>query len=154
VLTIRPQSHPLPFSHVLCPVDLSRPSHAAMSLAAELAQPGGAGITLLHVLEAPVSFGGELKPDFHRELDARAAALLDRWTAELKTKVDAPVTQLTRLGRPGAQVLAVLEHDPTFDLVAMGSHGYTGAARLLLGSVAEKVVRHARCPVLVAPPTR
>lgn len=150
VLAVRPHNDPLPFSHVLCPVDLSRPAHHAMSLAAELAKPGGAGITLLHVLESPVSFGGELKPDFHRELDARAAALLDRWSAELKTKVDIPVTQLTRIGRPGAQVLAVLDEDPTFDLVVMGSHGYTGASRLLLGSVAEKVVRHARCPVLVA----
>lgn len=150
VLTVRPETKPLPFSHVLCPVDLSKPAHDAMGLAAELARPGGAGITLLHVLELPVSFGGELKPDFHRELDARSAALLDRWTAELKTKVDVPVTQLTRLGRPGAQILAVLDEDPTFDLVVMGSHGHTGASRLLLGSVAEKVVRHARCPVLVA----
>jgi nucleotide-binding universal stress UspA family protein len=43
-----------------------------------------------------------------------------------------------------------LDEDRTFDLVVMGSHGHTGVARLLLGSVAEKVVRHARCPVLVA----
>ncbi len=150
VLTVRPETQPRPFSHVLYPVDLSKPAHDAMSLAAELAQPGGAGITLLHVLERPASSGDDLDPDFHRELDARAAALLDRWTAELRTKVDAPVTQLTRIGRPGAQILALLDEDPTFDLVVMGSHGHTGASRLLLGSVAEKVVRHARCLVLVA----
>jgi nucleotide-binding universal stress UspA family protein len=150
VLAVRPETKPLPFSRVLCPVDLSKSAHDAMGLAAELARQGGAGITLLHVLELPVSFSGELKPDFHRDLDARSAALLDRWTAELKTKVDVPVTQLARMGRPGAQILAVLDEDPTFDLVVMGSHGHTGASRLLLGSVAEKVVRHARCPVLVA----
>jgi nucleotide-binding universal stress UspA family protein len=121
-----------------------------MNLAAELVKPGSE-ITLLHVLELPVSYTGELPiPDFHRELDARSAALLDRWTAELKAKVSVPVTQRTRIGRPGAQILALLDDDRTFDLVVMGSHGHTGLERMLLGSVAEKVVRHARCPVLVA----
>lgn len=150
VLTVRPHNEPAPFGHVLCPVDLSRPARDAIHLAAEFAQPSGAGITLLHVLELPVSYSGKLPvPDFHRDLDARSAALLDRWTTDLKAKVSVPVTQLTRIGRPGAQILAVLEDDHTFDLVVMGSHGHTGIARMLLGSVAEKVVRHARCPVLV-----
>ena len=151
VLTIRPGNEPTPYSHVLCPVDLSRPARDAMYLAAELVKPGSAEITLLHVLELPVSYAGKVPtPDFHRDLDARSAALLDRWTAELKAKVNVPVTQLTRIGHPGAQILAMLEYDRTFDLVVMGSHGHTGIGRMLLGSVAEKVVRHARCPVLVA----
>jgi nucleotide-binding universal stress UspA family protein len=151
VLTVRPGNEPTPYGHVLCPVDLSRPSREAMNVAVELVKPGSAGIALLHVLELPVSYAGELRiPDFHRELDARSAALMDRWTAELEAKVSVPVTQLTRIGHPGAQILALLEHDRTFDLVVMGSHGHTGVERMLLGSVAEKVVRHARCPVLVA----
>jgi nucleotide-binding universal stress UspA family protein len=61
-----------------------------------------------------------------------------------------PVTTRTRIGTPGAQILAVLDDDRTFDLVVMGSHGRTGLRRVLLGSVAEKVVRHAGCPVVVA----
>lgn len=151
VLTVRPSNEPAPYTRVLCPIDLSRPARDALQLAAELVQPGGAGITLLHVLELPVTYSGKMPtPDFHRELDARGAALLDRWTAELRAQVSVPVAQLTRIGRPGAQVLAVLDDDRTFDLVVMGSHGHTGVTRLLLGSVAEKVVRHARCPVLVA----
>jgi nucleotide-binding universal stress UspA family protein len=151
VLTIRPANEPTPYTHVLCPVDLSKPAREAMNLAAELVKPGSTDITLLHVLELPVSYSGDLLiPDFHRDLDARSAELLDRWTAELKTKVSAPVMQMTRIGRPGAQILAHLEQDRTFDLVVMGSHGHTGIERMLLGSVAEKVVRHARCPVLVA----
>ncbi|HEY0990430.1 MAG TPA: universal stress protein, partial [Kofleriaceae bacterium] len=106
VLTIRPGNESKPYTHVLCPVDLSKPAREAMNLAAELVKPGTAGITLLHVLELPVSYTGELPiPDFHRDLDARAAALLDRWTAELKAKVNVPVTQRTRIGRPGAQIL-------------------------------------------------
>ena len=155
VLTIRPANEPTPYTHVLCPVDLSKPALEAMNLAAKLVKPGATGITLLHVLELPVSYTGELPiPDFHRDLDARSAALLDRWTADLKAKVSVPVVQLSRIGRPGAQILAELEHDRTFDLVVMGSHGHTGIARMLLGSVAEKVVRHARCPVLVAHGTK
>jgi nucleotide-binding universal stress UspA family protein len=151
VLTVRPHNEPAPFAHVLCPVDLSRPARDAMNLAAELAPSSGAGITLLHVLELPVSYTGKLPlPDFHRDLDVRSAALLDQWTTDLKAKVAVPVTQLTRIGRPGAQILSVLEDDRTFDLVVMGSHGHTGVERMLLGSVAEKIVRHARCPVLVA----
>jgi nucleotide-binding universal stress UspA family protein len=151
VLTVRPDNEPAPFAHVLCPVDISMPARDAIKLAAELAQPGSAGITLLHVLELPVSFAAKLPaPDFHRDLDARSAALLDQWTADLRAKVTVPVTQLTRVGRPGAQVLALLEEDRTFDLVVMGSHGHTGIARMLLGSVAEKVVRHTRCPVLIS----
>lgn len=155
VLTIRPANGPTPYTHVLCPVDLSRPAQEAMNLAAEMVKPGSAGITLLHVLELPVSYSGELPiPDFHRDLDARSAALLDRWTADLRAKVSVPVTQMTRIGRPGAQILAQLEQDRTFDLVVMGSHGHMGIERMLLGSVAEKVVRHARCPVLVAHGTK
>jgi nucleotide-binding universal stress UspA family protein len=151
VLTVRPGNEPTPYTHVLCPIDLSKPARDAMKLVAELMKPGDVGITLLHVLELPVSYTGELPiPDFHRELDARSAALLDRWTAELKARVSVPVMQQTRVGRPGAQILAQLEQDRTLDLVVMGSHGHTGIERMLLGSVAEKVVRHARCPVLVA----
>jgi len=151
VLTVRPNNEPAPFNHVLCPIDFSRSSRDAMNLAAELARPGGAGITLLHVLELPVPFAGELRaPDLQRDLDARSAALLDQWATELRAQATVPVAQRVRIGHPGAQTLAVLDDDRAFDLVVMGSHGRTGIARMVLGSVAEKLVRHARCPVLVA----
>ena len=150
VLTVRPDSEPAPYRRVLCPVDLSRTARDALPLAAALVQPSGVGITLLHVIERPVAYGAAAPPrDFHREIDARASALLDAWTADLQAKVQVPVMQATRIGRPGAQILAVLDDDKTFDLVVMGSHGHTGIARILLGSVAEQVARHARCPVLV-----
>jgi nucleotide-binding universal stress UspA family protein len=149
VLTVRPETEAAPFRHVLCPIDLSRPAREALDHAAELVQPGGAGITLLHVLDLPASTRTRA-PDFHRDLDARSAALLDGWTIELRARTTVPVTQLTRAGSPGAQILALLDDDRSFDLVVMGSHGHTGIARMVLGSVAEKVARHARCPALVA----
>ena len=151
VLVVRPDGTPGPFTHVLCPVDFSASARQATELAVQLVQPGGAGITLLHVIEVPVAYSGEIRdPGFYRELDKRSTALLEEWGAELRTKTAVPVSIRCRIGHPGAQTLAALDGDRTFDLVVMGSHGRTGIARALLGSVAEKVVRHASCPVLVA----
>jgi nucleotide-binding universal stress UspA family protein len=151
VLAVRPDGEPKPFTHILCPTDFSDHSRQAHELAAELVRPGGAGITLLHVLELPVAYAGEPHPpELYRDLDKRSADLLDTWAAQLRSKVSVPVVTRSRIGRPGTETLAVLDDDRTFDLVVMGSHGRTGIKRVLLGSVAEKVVRHARCPVLVA----
>lgn len=149
VLTVHPQNEPKPFSHVLCPVDFSPSSRAAADRAIELAQPGGAGVTLLHVIDVAFA-SGELRPrEIYRDVDRRAVELLDVWCRELTAKAKVAVTQLTRAGSPGAELLAALEQDRTFDLVVMGSHGRTGLPRLALGSVAEKTVRHAHCPVYV-----
>jgi len=150
---VRDRGEVTPFGHVLCPIDFSETSRGAVEFAAELAAPGGAGITLLHVVELPVSYAGEPPlAGFVGDLDKHAAQLLEQWAAELRAKVTVPVATRSRIGSPGGQTLAVLDDDPTFDLVVMGSHGRTGLRRVLLGSVAEKVVRHAGCPVLVARP--
>jgi len=142
---------PAPFGHVLCPIDFSDSSHHALALAADLAGPRGRGITLLHVIEMPVTFSGEPPvTGYHENLVGRARKVLDKWAAELRAKVSVPVTTRTVVGFPGAEILATLDADPTLDLVVVGSHGRTGFRRVLLGSVAEKIARHARCPVLVA----
>jgi nucleotide-binding universal stress UspA family protein len=151
VLAVRPDTEPKPFTHVLVPTDFSDSSTSALDLAADLVRPGGAGITLLHVIEVPAGYNGEITvADFARELDRHAAEALDQAVARIQDRVKVPVVAKSRVGYPGAQILAALEHDPTVDLVVMGSHGRTGIKRALLGSVAEKVVRHAQCPVLVA----
>jgi nucleotide-binding universal stress UspA family protein len=152
VLAIRDDNEPRPFRKILCPIDFSASSRDAMNLAAELALPGRAAITLMHVLELPVSYSGELPllPEYRRDADWRATALLEQWASELAAKTSLVVERQARVGWAGAEVLAVLGHDDSFDLVVMGSHGRTGVPRIVLGSVAEKVVRHAPCPVLVA----
>jgi nucleotide-binding universal stress UspA family protein len=63
-----------------------------------------------------------------------------------------PVTITVDIGPAGPRIIAALEADPTIDLVLMGSHGRTGIKRVVLGSVAEKVLRHATCPVLIERP--
>jgi len=151
VLTVRPDGEVKPFAHVLCPTDFSESAQLAADLAVSLIAPDGQGLTLLHIVEVPVAVSGEPAVEgFIRDLDVHASKLLDSWAAQLRSKTKAPVTTRSRLGTPGAQTLQVIELDPTIDLVVMGSHGRTGIARVFLGSVAEKVVRHARCPVLVA----
>jgi nucleotide-binding universal stress UspA family protein len=149
VLVVR--GEPPPFKDVLCPVDFSRASRHATDLATRLVHPGGSGITLLHVIEAPVSYTGEAYPaEFLRGLDTAGAKALDGLAEQLRSRLTVPVTTRTRLGFAGSQTLAVLDGDPAHDLVVMGSHGRTGLRRALLGSVAEKLVRHAPCSVLIA----
>jgi nucleotide-binding universal stress UspA family protein len=148
VLTIRPDHEVKPIRHVLCPTDFSESAEYALERALELVKPGGK-ITLLHVIEVPVAYAGEVRiADFARDLDKRAADALDREAKRVAGR-GYDVDTRSRLGYPGQQTLHAIDDDPTIDLVAMGSHGRTGIRRALLGSVAEKVVRHARCPVLV-----
>lgn len=154
VLAIRPDAVLDRISHVLCPTDFSSSADRAAELATELVQTDGT-ITLLHVIELPLATRGEVtQPALVDLLDHAAAdALADR-EARLKNARVAVGTR-SRVGPPGTEILAAIEGDPSVDLVVMGSHGRTGLARALLGSVAEKVVRHARCPVLIArEPTR
>jgi nucleotide-binding universal stress UspA family protein len=151
VFAVRPRGDAIAFGHVLCPVDLSAGSRHAIERAAELAAPSGAGITLLHVVELPISYSGEpFTADVVNGLENKAKQGLAGLAAELSSRVSVPVTTELRFGSPWAQTLAVLDRDPTFDLVVLGSHGRTGLHRALIGSVAEQVTRHAACPVFVA----
>jgi nucleotide-binding universal stress UspA family protein len=138
-------------SDVLCPIDYSDDSRRALELAADLTEPGGRGITLLHVIEAPTTYGEEPSlAAFVADLTAASSRRLDEWTRELRARTTVPVEARCSLGSPAARVLAELDDEPRFGLVVVGSRGRTGLRRALLGSVAEKLVRHARCAVLVA----
>jgi nucleotide-binding universal stress UspA family protein len=140
-----------PFRHILCPVDFSSSSRHAIELAAKLVEPGGFGITLMHALALPATYSG-VPPhtDFANDLHRYNTEMLSHWATDLEAKVEVPINTRSRVGNPGAQALAMLDDDPSFDLVVTGTHGRTGLKRALLGSVAERIVRHAPCPVLVA----
>ena len=83
-------------------------------------------------------------------IDRHARTVLDTEVVRFKRMSNVSITARSRVGYAGAQTLEVIDDDPSIDLVVMGSHGRTGIKRAIMGSVAEKVVRHARCPVLVA----
>lgn len=150
VLAVHPDGEPRPFKNVLVPTDFSASAEHALELAGMMVASEGA-VTLLHVIELPVAYSGKLPVvGIERELARQASEWLDAAAKKLQTRTQARVETLYRIGYPGAQTLAAIEDDRTIDLVVMGSHGRTGIKRALMGSVAEKVVRHARCPVLVA----
>jgi nucleotide-binding universal stress UspA family protein len=154
VLAIHPTHAIRSFRSILCPVDFSESSLDAVELALRLLDPGGDGLTLLHVLDLPASYSG------HPEAAAFVSALDVKSTAQLDSILTSPATtaaaakatikRSTRVGNPGRQILAMLESEPRYDLVVVGTHGRTGLRRVVLGSIAEKIVRNAPCPVIVA----
>lgn len=151
VLVVRPDSEAKPFTRVLCPIDFSDSSWYAVELAARFLPSRSGEIALLYVIDPPDAYIGKRREsEFALELDRYCTEHLDRWADQLAAKTPASVIKLSQVGRPGAEILEILDQRPAFDLVVMGSHGRTGLERVLLGSVAEKVVRHAKCPVLVA----
>jgi len=150
VLVARPHGEPAAFQHILVPVDFSEPSRRALDEAGDIASRTGARVTLLHVLELPAIYRGQPPADFVQDIDQRASTQLDDWGELVEQKTRAKVERIVRTGVAPAQVLSVIAEDPSVDLVVVGSHGRTGMKRLVLGSVAEKLVRHAGLPVLVA----
>jgi nucleotide-binding universal stress UspA family protein len=142
VLVARPHGPPERFKHLLVPVDFSETSKLALERAAELASRTGARVTLLHVLDMPDVLLPQAEPP--------ATAALDEWADLLEQRTSHEVQRVVRTGVAAAQVLALASEDPTIDLIVMGSHGRVGIRRFVLGSVAEKIVRHASLPVLVA----
>jgi nucleotide-binding universal stress UspA family protein len=153
VLAIREQGATLPFRNLLCPIDFSDDSPHAIERAAELAAQGATGINLLHVIEPELTYSGlSMAEDRLAALEQSATRELADVASDLAKRVTVPVTTTLDIGQPGARILAALDADPTIDLVIMGSHGRTGIKRVLLGSVSEKVLRHAACPVLIERP--
>ena len=146
------------FTHILCPVDFSEFSRRALRYAAWTARWYGARLTVLHVFpDIPVAnvipslaMAGSAEAINRGEGRVRVNELMERWAAEI---VPAGVTAdlLVRDERNAAAEIANDAGVLHADLVVMGSHGRTGYERLLLGSIAERVVRTAPCPVIVVP---
>jgi universal stress protein A len=139
------------FSKILCPIDLSPGSRKAMRVAAELARDWSAPLVLVHVWEPPRWSSGEIQlaPGVLQDMLDTEAAEVDRWKTTARELGAREVTTQMLTGVAWDQIAALASKDPAIDLVVMGTHGRTGLKHVLLGSVAEKVVRHAPCAVLV-----
>jgi nucleotide-binding universal stress UspA family protein len=138
---------------ILCPIDFSLGSQQAMLLAVRLANARDAELVLAHVWYMP--------PLAYVEDPPFPADTIQAMIRDEERGLAAAATEATRLGAlrvttkflagvPWDQLVELLRGDPGFELVVMGTHGRTGLDRVLLGSVTEKVVRHAARPVLVA----
>lgn len=141
------------FRKIVCPIDFSDASADAMKLAARIAIRDRAELVLTHVWYIPPSaYAGELPlPSTMIDSLVETAERNLADAARRARELGAPqITAKLANGLQWDRIVELVRDDPACDLIVMGTHGRTGLARVLLGSVAEKVVRHARCPVLVA----
>lgn len=137
---------------ILCPIDFSETSHRAMAVAADLAHRLGVGLRLLHVEAPPVAALVEpvLGPGVMAACAADGQLALQTWKSEVERRT-AHVTATTVVGTP-ATAIADSASKHHCQLIVMGTHGRTGLAHILMGSVAERVLRTAPCPVLTVHP--
>lgn len=135
---------------ILVPTDFSECSDAAIRYGAALAEAFGASLQLLSVVHDPYS-----RPWAAEGFAAPIADLMADWEAEARRRLaecippgaESRTTLVTAVGAPQAEIVRyAAEHD--VDLIVLGTHGRGPIGHLLLGSVAERVVRSAPCPVL------
>jgi nucleotide-binding universal stress UspA family protein len=136
---------------ILVPVDFSDSADQAFTWAQELAAKWAARLLVLHVLPLPVyPMEMGISANFTAlEADLRADA--EKRVQALVSSADTPDLQIDTkilMGEPFHDICRVAEQEQV-DLIVMGSQGLTGLSHVLLGSVAERTVRHAACPVLV-----
>ncbi len=135
---------------ILCPTDFSKYGNAAIELATSLARDNDATLVIAHVEEPPIAYGGG---EMYSGLDARSALELKSILEETKPS-DPQVRYEHRMlvGDPAGAIVRCADDD-NIDLIVLGTHGRSGLTRLVMGSVAEAVVRRASCPVLTVKQT-
>lgn len=145
------------FKKILVPVDFSDNSRKILKSAADLAAVFGAELSVVFVVQSFDNYSGFFVPhvpiaQFEEEMVRSAEEKMSSFVKEC-LEADTPVQ--TRV-LAGDVAETIVEHaDQTgIDLIVMGTHGYKGLERVLFGSVAEKVVKTARCPVLSINPYR
>ena len=138
---------------ILVPVDFSAGSLRALDFAAALAAQFNAGLILVHVLD-PIYTTGRFDSPRLRPLRAEARqeaeSKLEKMSADTVKESQAPMKHHVIDGVAPDAILA-FARKVNADWIIMGSKGQTGVKRLLAGSVAERIVRHATCPVMVVP---
>jgi nucleotide-binding universal stress UspA family protein len=141
------EKSPLPWKTILAPTDFSEPSKQAVKTGAYLAEQCGARITLLHVVQLPVSCPIEAALDVD-EVMSSGRESLEAMAGEIAPGLIQ--NKLIRLGPQGViQAIIDAARELSVDLIVIATHGHRQLERVLLGSTSEKVVRHAPCPVLV-----
>jgi len=131
---------------ILFPTDFSPASDQALRWATALARDTGATISIVHVEEPPLAYGGgEMYIGFDEE------STRDELRKTLMHVVpgdhNVPFEHKLLVGDPASAIIQAAESENA-DMIVMGTHGRTGLTRLLMGSVAEAVIRKAKCPVL------
>ncbi|HSQ76385.1 MAG TPA: universal stress protein [Bacteroidota bacterium] len=140
---------------ILVPIDFSVHSKNALKYAVPMARQFGASLHLVYVVEptiypADLGFGQVVLPGVEEELRQKGAqelqVLIER---EIGDRV--PATSSVRTGNPHHEILNEAE-EKNVDLIIVATHGHSGVEHMLFGSTADRIVRHARCPVLTIRP--
>lgn len=140
-----------PPKRLLVPLDFSEQSTRVLAYAKMLGEAVGASLDLLHVVPNPyvadpsglyISMPQTVLDDFDREARTRLEKVLTQEERETFK-----VRNIVKTGDPRSEILEYARTAPV-DLIVMGTHGRTGVSHLFLGSVAERVVRTAPCPVM------
>jgi universal stress protein A len=142
----------LPFKRIVCPTDFSEPACKAIKAAGELAEKFSAELILMHVvgpvpvLETPTGLAGFDVAAYQQELSASAASSLQM---RLEKHVPSSVAARTVVvhGEAAHEIVRVANEEDA-DLIVVSTHGESGWRHRIFGSVAEKVIRHAQCPIL------
>ncbi len=156
---------PLNFKRILCPMDLSTFSLDALKLAAQIAETSSATLYILHVIDNPfddlyMSSITQTNPallEMYKTEPLRRSKIMEATMSHSQVLLKqfchdwvesvGNVRYLIESGNPFDKILDVAETRKV-DLIVLATHGRTGLKRMLIGNVAEKVVRHAVCPVL------
>ncbi len=139
------------FQKILFPTDFSHTGDAALEMATALARDTGAMLYIVHVQEPPAFYGGGEM--YYGMLDPTASELIKLLEEVKPSDPNVRYEQRMLTGDP-AGALVDFAKEEQMDLIVLGTHGRGGLSRLLMGSVAEAVVRRAECPVLTFKHTR
>ena len=148
----------LPFKNILSPTDFSEHSYKAIKVAGELALHFSARLVVLHVVSlTPLITGSVDTPGFdvayyQQELEKDAREQLQDVIKKLVSKDVKNFASMIASGSYPDEILRIAREEKS-DLIVIGTRGRTGVAHLVLGSVAERVVQLAPCPVLTIGPT-
>lgn len=134
---------------ILVPVDFSEDAQRALQVARSLARDHGATLVLAAAAPPPPPVTESLLPA--SEYPGLVAAKRRELESVAATVTDLPIETHVLGGEPGPAIVAIA-NDCDVDLIVMGTHGRSGLRRMLMGSVAEYVLRHAGCPVLTMKP--
>lgn len=145
----------MPFTSILCAVDFSQPSYAALEMAMRLVKESGGTLTVLFV-EHPLIDAGAAAAGYNVGLlEKSTIAQLERLIVRMSPSgVPRDACRVAvRFGNPAHEILSAARKSRA-ELIVMGTNGRTGPAKLFFGSVADAVLRRARVPVLVVPRRR
>ena len=132
----------------LVAVDPSEHSRKAVILSAKFVKKTGVKLTLLHVIEDVVSYKEIPDTWVHQQKAKKAQAMLDE-LKKLAEEHGAPYVDTKIAVGPVAEEIVRIGEEGNYDYIVVGTRGMSGFKRMLIGSVAEKVVLHAHCPVVI-----